>query len=271
MSKQIIEAQKGRVVLNLSELIFYKDLFWVLAYRDFRIRYAQTYLGLLWAIIQPLATLLIFTLVFGNTIKVDTQGVPYPLFALAGMCAWNYFSFVLTQAGTSIVGAQQMIQKIYFPRLVIPLSKALVGLVDFFIVLIFYFIMMIFFQVKLSSNIVFFPAFVFMNIITALAFGIWMSALSIRYRDFQIVIPFLVQFGVYATPIAYPVSMVSPKFQALFYLNPMTGIVEGFRWCLIGGQAPNNLCFISFALSVCLFISGVYYFKKTEKIMVDIL
>lgn len=274
MHKLIVDSTKKGINLNLRELFQYRDLFIILAYRDLRVRYAQTFLGLLWAVIQPLATLVIFTVVFGKVAQVDTGGVPYPLFAVCGMGAWSYFSFVLNQSGNSIIGAQDMVKKIYFPRLVIPLSKALVGFVDFAIALALIIVLMINYGFMPSSNIVFLPIFLLLTIISALAVGIWLSALTIRYRDFQHVVPFLVQFGLYATPVGYQAKDIVEKLPEwagyVFYANPMAGIVEGFRWSLLGGNAPNIYAYFSFAVVLVLFVSGLYYFKRVEKVMADI-
>lgn len=274
MARIVVDANKSSFSLNLKELFSYRDLFLILAYRDLRVRYAQTFLGLTWAIVQPLITLVIFTLVFGRFVKVDTGGVPYPLFALCGMVAWTYFSFVMNQSGNSIIGAQEMVKKIYFPRLVIPLSKAVVGLVDFLIAFLLLILLLIYYRVPVSGNIVMLPVFVLLTILSSLAIGIWLSALSIRFRDFQHVTPFLVQIGLYATPIAYPgevvIGTLSDFGAFLFYLNPMAGIVEGFRWSILGHGALNSVSYISFGMVVILFVTGLFYFKKVERIMADI-
>lgn len=275
MGKVIIDANKSSFSLNLKELYSYRDLFLILAYRDLRIRYSQTFLGLAWALLQPLITLIIFTLVFGRFVNVDTGGVPYPVFALCGMLAWTYFSFVMNQSGNSIIGAQEMVKKIYFPRLIIPLSKAVVGLVDFFIALIFLAALILWFHVPFSTNIYMLPFFLVATLVSSLAIGIWLSALSIRYRDFQHVTPFLVQIGLYATPIAYPSETVIRTLPdwavVLFYLNPMAGIVEGFRWSILGQGNMHGVSYISFAMVVILFMTGLVYFRKVERIMADIL
>jgi lipopolysaccharide transport system permease protein len=274
MQRIVIDANKKSLSLNLRELAEYKDLFWVLAYRDLRVRYAQTFLGLIWAFIQPAATLLIFTVVFGMAVKVDTGEVPYPIFAITGMSAWTYFAYVLNQSGNSIIGAQEMVKKIYFPRLVIPLSKAAVGFVDFGVALLFMIGLMIFYGNIPSANIVYLPLFILLTVITALAVGIWLSALTIRYRDFQHVVPFMVQFGLYATPIAYPAKTIVASLPnwavVLYYFNPMAGVVEGFRWSVLGGEAPSLYAWISFVLVGLLFVSALYYFKKVERVMADI-
>ena len=269
MSKTTITAESSRK-LNLKELFEYRDLFWVLAYRDLRVRYAQTFLGLLWAVLQPLTTLLIFTLIFGRAIKVDTGDIPYPVYALSGMSAWAYFSFVMSQSGGSIIGAGGMIQKIYFPRLVIPLSKALVAMVDFLVTLTILIVMMVYYGLPVLSNLLYLPIFFLLNVIAALGVGIWLSALTIRYRDFQHVVPFLVQIGLYATPIAYPASLVPEKYQLLYHLNPMTGIVSGFRWSILGEGGFYDLMYVSIVMIFFLFISGVWYFKRMEQTMADL-
>lgn len=270
----VVDADKRGHLLNLKELLHYKDLFYILAYRDLRVRYAQTFLGLFWAFLQPFATLAIFIVVFGRAVKVDTNGVPYPLFAVTGIAAWTYFSFVMKEAGNSIIGAQQMVKKIYFPRLVIPLSKALVGFVDFGIAILFMLAFFVYFGYSPSLNIIYSPIFILLIIVSALSVGIWLSALTIRYRDFQHVVPFLVQFGLYATPTAYPASAIVdnlPKWATIvYYLNPMVGAIEGFRWSILGGNAPSHYIYLSFTLAVFLFITGLFYFKKIEDVMADI-
>jgi lipopolysaccharide transport system permease protein len=270
MNRTIIEANKKGLGLDLKELFQYKDLFFVLSYRDFKVKYAQTFLGFLWAFIQPLFTLIIFTFVFGKAVKVDTGNIPYPLFALAGLFPWTYFATVMSQAGNSVIGAQNLIKKIYFPRLIIPLSKGYIGLIDFGISFLFFIALMLYYNFFPSVNIIWLPLFMIITIMVALGTGIWLSALTIRYRDFQNVIPFMVQLGIYATPVAYPASLVPEKYQWVYYLNPMAGVVEGFRWCLLGSDMPGNHIFISFTIVILLFISSLYYFKKVEKVMADI-
>jgi len=274
MSKVVIDASKSFWQLNLKELFDYKDLFYTLAFRDFRVKYAQTFLGFAWAFIQPALTLLVFALLFNKGLQVDTQGVPYLLFAACGLAAWTYFATVMGQAGGSIIGAQGMVQKIYFPRLVIPLSKALVGLIDFGITLGIILVLMIYYQFTPSPNIVFLPIFLLAAIISALGVGIWLSALTIRYRDFQHIIPFLVRFGMFLTPVAYPASIIVKKVPGwasfLYYLNPIAGVVEGLRWCILGTEAPGLLSYISIVVVIILFISSLYYFRKVEKTIADI-
>ena len=269
--RTVIEPKKGWSILNFSELYRYRELLWTLTYRDFRVKYAQTILGFVWAFINPLFTLVILSFVFGTVAKVDTGGVPHVIYTIAGMCGWTYFSKVFEQAGSSIIGAQNMVKKIYFPRIIIPTSKAITALIDFGIVLLCLAILMIVYKFPPASTIVYMPIFIIIAIVSGLTAGIWMSALTIRFRDFQHITPLLVRVGMYATPIAYPASAVPEKYQMLFYMNPMAGVVEGMRWSIIGGTPPNAYSYISFALIFLLFFAGLFYFSKVEKVMADIL
>lgn len=268
----IVDSQSKLRLIDLKELIRYKDLFYTLAYREYRVRYAQTFLGFFWAFLQPAATLVIFTFVFGRAIKVDTGGIPYPIFALTGMVAWTYFSFVVSQAGRSLINSQNMIQKIYFPRLVLPLAQAFVGLVDFSITFLLLIVAMVWYGITPSPHIWYLPFFLLMAIIAALSVGIWISALTIRYRDFMHVIPFLIQIGLYATPVAYSTLYIPEKYHLWYYsLNPMVGVVEGFRWSIIGQGSIHPYTFVSLGIVVVLFITSLMYFKKVERVMADII
>lgn len=267
----IIDPSKNKLSLNILELFQYKDLFLTMASRDFKVRYAQTFLGFLWAFIQPVITITILYLVFGIAVKVDTKGVPYILFAMSGLISWNYFSFVLSQSGASVISAQNLIKKIYFPRLIIPLSKAIVGLIDFLIVFGIYIILMVYYGIYPQSDIFVLPVFIVLAIICALACGIWLSALTVRFRDFQQVIPFVIQIGLYVSPVAYSSSSLPAKLIPFYYLNPMAGVIDGFRWCLLGNQSINSWSYLSFGLIVVIFVSGLFYFRKVERVMADII
>lgn len=260
--------------LDLGELLRYRDLLLLLAYRDYRVRYAQTFLGLAWAFLQPTATLLIFSIVFGRAMSIDTGAISYPLFAVCGMAAWSYFAYVVSHAGTSIIGAQEMLKKIYFPRLVIPLSKAVVGFIDFGITTLLILALMLYYGVAPSPHIVFLPLFAGAGVVAALAVGIWTSALTIRYRDFQHVVPFVVQVGLYATPVAYPAALVTDVIPGwagvVYYLNPMAGITEGFRWAVLGTTPPKPLTFLSLSITLILLLGGLFYFKSVERTMADL-
>jgi len=269
---KIIDASRSSIIPDFKELYRYKDLFITLTWRDFKVRYAQTIIGFLWALLQPVVTLFILALVFGNFIGVKT-GVPYLLFAMTGLTIWSYFSFVMTNAGASIIASQGMIKKIYFPRLIIPLSKAAVGLIDLSISLVLMIILLFYYGIIPSSNVWLAPVFLFFGMLAALAVGIWLSALTVRFRDFQHVVPFMVQIGLYITPIAYPADFAMqhlPKWAAtIYYLNPIAGVVQGFRWSIFGGEAPGALMYVSFAMIIILFISGLFYFRKVEDDMAD--
>lgn len=272
-SYKVIDADQKRIFPDFKELFRYKDLFLTLTWRDFRVRYAQTSIGLLWAFLQPVITLVILSLVFGRFVGVKTGEIPHVLFTIAGMSTWTYFSFVMTNAGNSIIANQGMVKKIYFPRLIIPLSKAVVGFIDFGISLLIMIVLMFWYGIAPSSNFWLAPVFMIVGVLAALSVGIWLSALSVRFRDFQHVVPFMVQIGLYLTPIAYPAEFATqqlPKWAAtLYYLNPMAGVVQGFRWSLFGGEAPGSLMFVSFGMVLMILFTGLLYFRKVEDEMAD--
>lgn len=272
MSKTIIDSEKSSWIPDFKELIRYKDLFYTMAWRDFRVRYAQTTIGFLWAILQPVVTLVILSLVFGRFVGVET-GVPHILFTVAGMSLWTYFSYVMINSGNSIISSQDMVKKIYFPRLIIPLSKAIVGFIDFGISLLIMVVLMIYFGIEPTVNIWLAPLFIIMGIIASLGVGIWISALTIRYRDFQHVVPFMVQIGLYITPIAYPAEFAIKKLPSwaakIYYLNPMAGVVQGFRWSVFGGESPGNLIYLSLAIIIVILLSGIVYFSRVQDEMAD--
>ena len=268
--RTVIDATRIRRMVDFRELYHYRDLFLLLAWRDLRVRYAQTFLGLIWAFIQPLATLLIFTVIFGNALQVETGGAPYPIFALTGLLAWSYFAYVLAQSGQSVIGAQEMVKKVYFPRLIIPLSKALTGFVDFAVTLLFLLAVLVYYEFPVSSNIILFPVFVVFDVVAALGIGIWISSLTVRYRDFQHVVPFVVQIGLYVTPVAYPASIIPEQYHWAYYLNPMAGVVEGIRWSIIGSVPLSEWAWVSCLLGGVLLIAGLFHFRSVERIMADL-
>lgn len=272
MHKTVIKANNRSVFPDIKELIRYKDLFLTLSWRDFKVRYAQTTIGLLWAVVQPVVTILILSMVFGQFVKVETP-VPHLLYTVSGMSIWAYFSYVLTNSGNSIIANQGMVKKIYFPRLIIPLSKAVVGLIDFAITFLILIILMFYYQIVPSSNAWLAPVFIFIGMLAALGAGIWLSALTVRFRDFQHVVPFIVQIGLYVTPVAYPAEFATkelPEWAAtLYFLNPMAGVIQGFRWSLFGGDAPGTMFWISIIMVLVLFVSSLFYFRKVEDDMAD--
>lgn len=270
--RTIIEPRKNFLRIDLPELFRYRELLWTLTYRDIRVKYAQTIIGVVWAFLNPLLTLLVLSFVFGVVAKVKAPGgVPHILYTIAGMCGWTYFASVVAEAGNSIISAENMVKKIYFPRLIIPLSKALTAFIDLGIVLVCFFVLLFWYGLTPPRAILFLPLFLFMAVLAGLAGGIWLSALTIRYRDFKHVVPLLLRLGMYATPIAYPTSAVPQEYQTIFHLNPLTGVVEGLRWSLLVGTPPSNYTYISFAAIGFLFVSGVIYFNRMERVMPDIL
>lgn len=271
MEKTIIKAESSSWLPDFGELYRYRQLLFSLAWRDIRIKYAQTYIGLTWAFINPIFNLLILSFVFGKVAQVETNGVPHILFTIIGLSAWTYFSTLLNEAGTSIVGAQNMIKKIYFPRLVIPLSKAISGLVDFFITLLCLLFIMAYYQYYPSENVIWLALFLMLAILSGLAGGILISTLSARYRDFSFVVPMISRIGLFATPVAYSASSVSEQYKLLYFLNPMAGIVEGFGWSLIGSSSPEPYMFISIGIMLSLLIIGIVYFVRVDRVMADIL
>ncbi len=266
-----ITAKRNIFNINLKELYRYRELLWMFAHRDIKVKYAQTFLSVFWSIIKPLINLFIFTVLFGKVLKISTGSIPYPLFALAGLSAWTYFNTVLSSTGTALLNASPIISKIYFPRIIIPLSSALVGLLDFIITLLFMFILMIIYKVEIQSNLWYLPAFMLITIMASVGIGIWVSALTVRYRDLQNIMPFLIQMLFYLTPVIYPAKLIPEKYLWIYYMNPLVGVVDGFRWSLLGGVPPKYESMLSFCLIILLFVTSLVYFRKIEKNMVDII
>lgn len=267
----IIKPSSGWVALNLRDLWKYRELIYFLVWRDIKVRYKQAALGVAWAILQPILTMVIFSIIFGKFGKLPTDNqVPYPLFTLAALLPWQLFANALQRAGTSLVGSAHLITKIYFPRLVIPISAVVGGLIDFAISLVILFGMMIFYKVPFTWNFLWIIPFLLLTLITALAVGLWLSALNVRYRDVQQMIPFLIQAWMFASPVAYSARIITDRtWQLIYGLNPLAGIIQGFRWALLGGTPPGELMWISSTVMVLLFISGLYYFRRMEKTFAD--
>lgn len=272
--RTLISAEGSSWIPKWKELLKYKDLFVSLVLRDFKIRYAQTFIGVIWAIIQPLFTIGILYLVFTRFLEVPTP-VPPLLYITAAMTLWGYFSFVLTQSGASLIQQQDLIRKVYFPRLILPLSKAALGLIDYLVYLILLTILLFYYGTPLSAKLLFIPLVIFYGALSALAIGIWVSALSIKYRDIQQVVPFVVQLGLYATPIAYSSSLVLEHLPTwgvyLYYLNPVAGGIQCMRWILFNEPMPVGPLVFSMIWTTVLFVSGLIYFTKSEKHMSDVL
>jgi lipopolysaccharide transport system permease protein len=266
----IIKPSSGWSALNLRDLWLYRELILFMTWRDLKVRYKQTLLGASWAILQPFLTMVVFSIFFGNLANVPSDGVPYPIFSYTALIPWTLFSKALQDASRSLVASSHMITKIYFPRMILPLSSVLAGVVDFFIAFIVLIGMMIIYGIVPTSNIWTLPLFLLLALVTAIGVGFWLSALNVLYRDINYVLPFLTQFWMFLTPIAYPSSMVPQQYQALYALNPMAGVVEGFRWALLGtGQAPGVMTLVSTLVSLALLISGMFYFKRMERLFAD--
>ena len=270
--KIIIKPPSGWSALDLHDLWIYRELIFFMTWRDLKVRYKQTLLGASWAVLKPFLNMVVFTIFFGGLAKVPSEGVPYPIFSFAALLPWELFSNALSISSRSLVQNRHMITKIYFPRVILPLSSTLSGVVDFLIAFVILLAMMAFYRIQPTLNMLTLPLFLLLAIVAALGVGLWLSALNVLYRDIGYITPFLTQFWLFITPIVYPTSMIPEQWRVLYALNPMTGVVEGFRWAILGTQqgAPGLTLYISIAVSVVLLISGMYYFKRMERHFSDL-
>lgn len=266
-----IRPSNGWRALDLRELWHYRELLYFLTMRDIKLRYRQTALGVAWAVMQPLFTMLVFTIFFGNLAKIPSGGRPYAVFALAALVPWQLFSYALTQSCNSLVAEQRLITKVYFPRLIVPLASVLAGLVDFIIALVLLLVMMAWYSITPTVGLVALPLLALFALAAALGVGLWLSALNVQYRDVRYTIPFLTQLWMFATPVAYPSELVPEAYRAWYGLNPMTGVVEGFRWALLGTPAPSlAMMAISVLITATLLLGGALYFRRMEQTFADI-
>jgi lipopolysaccharide transport system permease protein len=267
----IIAPTHGLASLQAGAVWEYRELLWFLVWRDVRVRYKQTLLGVLWIVLQPLVSMAIFTVLFGILLQVDSGNVPYPVFAFTALLPWNYFAGSLTKVSQSLVGNANLITKVYFPRLIIPFSSVLSGLVDLGIAFGVLVVLMIAFRITPTWAVLLLPLFVLLALVTALGFGLWLGALNVRYRDVNYLVPFLVQIWMYLTPVVYGSSLLPERYRWLLGLNPMTGVVEGFRWALLG-QPPSGGLFVGVSVGIALvvLVSGLFFFRTTEKTFADI-
>ncbi|MBV9268744.1 MAG: ABC transporter permease [Acidobacteriaceae bacterium] len=266
----LIEPQR-RLEFRLQEVWAYRDLIYFLVWRDIKVRYKQTALGTLWAILQPVLTTLVFSLFFGRLAKVPSDGFPYPVFAYVGLLPWQLFAYSLTESANSLVSNQNLIRKVYFPRLVIPLSAVLAGLVDFAIAFVVLLVMLFIYGIRPGVSIVLLPVFLLLAVVTALTVGLWFSALNVQYRDVRYIIPFLTQLWLLATPVAYPATLIPEHWRPWYGLNPMAGVVEGFRWALLGRAGnPGALIAVSVAVVLVMFVGGLIYFRRMESTFADV-
>ena len=271
-SRQIVvrrQARPGWAAIDFAELWRYRELVIFYAIRDIKVRYKQTLLGASWAILQPVLTMVVFSIFFGHLAGVPSDGIPYPLFAYCGLVPWQLFAYALTQSSNRIVEDAGVITKVYFPRLIVPLASVIAGLVDFAIAFGVLAAMMFYYGVTPGWAMLTLPLFTLLALMAALAVGLWLSALNVRYRDVRYTIPFLTQFLLFVTPVAYSSSLVPLKWQALYGINPMAGVVNGFRWALLGKTPPGPILFVSVAATAVLLIGGLYYFRTMEKSFAD--
>jgi lipopolysaccharide transport system permease protein len=270
-TRLVIQPSGGWEGLGLRDLWKYRELIYFLTWRDVKVRYKQTLLGATWAILQPLLTMVIFSIIFGELAQLPSEGFPYPIFTYTALLPWQLFAFSLANSSNSLVGSQNLVSKVYFPRLVIPIASVLPALVDFGISFVVLAGMMAFYGVAVTSRILFLPAFLLFALFTALAVGIWLSALNVEYRDVRYVVPFLTLFWQYATPVAYSSTLIPEKWRLVYGLNPMTGVVEGFRWALLGRGDVGSLLWASLAIVVLLLVSGLAYFRRMEASFADVI
>jgi lipopolysaccharide transport system permease protein len=271
-SELVIEA--GRMERHYwKDLWRYRELFYFLAWRDVLVRYKQTVIGFAWALIRPLLTMIVFVFVFGKLAKLPSEGVPYPILVFAALLPWQFFSNAFTEAGNSLIGNANMISKVYFPRLVVPASAVIVSFVDFLISGIILVGLMLWYGFAPDWKIFALPLFVFIAFAAAMGAGLWIAALNVKYRDFRYIIPFVVQFGLYVSPVGFSSTIVPEQWRLLYSINPMVGVIDGFRWAILGGNAqlywPGFL--LSLFLVILILITGIYYFRKTEKTFADVI
>ncbi len=268
----IIKPKKGWQLIDFKELREYRDLFYFLVTRDIKVRYKQTVLGGLWAIIQPFFLMIVFTLFFGNLAKVPSDGVPYPIFNYSALVAWTYFSNAITSSSNSLIQNTALISKVYFPRLITPLAPVLAFLLDFAIAFVILIGMMLYYRIYPTIMIIFLPLLVILMMFMTSGVGMFLAALNAKYRDIRYTLQFLVQFWMFASPVVYPVSMIPEKYHLIYAINPMAGVIEGFRSALLGTTAfPTQMLLISTLVSIILFIAGALYFRRTERYFADVI
>jgi lipopolysaccharide transport system permease protein len=271
-SNTVIEPSKGLFHLDLAELWLYRELLYFMAWREIKIRYKQTVIGAAWAIVQPLLTMLIFTIVFGQFAKIPSDGLPYALFAYTALLPWEYFSQAISRSGGSLVNDANLIRKVYFPRLIIPLAAVVTPLVDICLSFTILLGMMAWFGFAPTLGVLMLPLFLLLAVVTALSVTLWLAPLNVRFRDVRYAIPFLIQVWMYASPIAYPVSLIPEQWRLVYSLNPLVGVIEGFRWALLGNESPDFTAIAVSTIAVLMFLSGgLIYFKRMEQTFADVI
>ncbi len=266
-----IQPSRGWVSLQLDELWKYRELIYFFAWRNVKIRYKQTVMGASWAIIQPFFTMLVFSLFFGRLAKMPSDGIPYPIFSYAALVPWTFFAHGLAQGSNVLVTSPNLLKKVYFPRLAMPIATVFSGVIDFALAFVVLLLMMWYYGIVPTLNVFWLPFLLLLALITALGVAFWFSAMNVLFRDVRYTIPFLTQFWLFATPIAYPSSLLDEPWRTIYAINPMAGVVEGFRWALLGTEtAPSFMIIVSSAAALALFISGAYYFRRMEKTFADV-
>ena len=267
----VIHPSRGWISLNLRDLWEYRELLYFLTWRDIKVRYKQTVLGAAWAIIQPFFTMVVFSVFFGKLAKMPSDNIPYPIFSYTALVPWTFFANGLSQSSSSLVASANLIQKVYFPRLVVPISSVISGAVDFVLAFVVLLGMMFYFGIVPTWNVAWLPLLLLLALVTSLGVGLWLTAMNVQFRDVRYAVPFLVQAWMFATPIAYPSSLLDEPWRTLYGLNPMAGVVEGFRWALLGTKtAPGPIILVSALVAVGLLISGAFYFRRMEKTFADV-
>ena len=251
----------------------YRELFYILAWRDIAVQYKQTIIGILWAVIRPLLTMIIFVIVFGKIAKLPSEGVPYPIYVFAAMLPWTFFSTAFSSASNSLIGNSNLISKVYFPRMIIPSATVIVAVVDFLISFVILLGLMVWYQYLPNWHILTLPFFLLLGVFAALGTGLYVAALNVKYRDFRFVVPFIVQLGLYISPVGFSTTIIPEKYQLLYYLNPMVGVIDGFRWAISGGKTAFNLTELTVSVIVIIVICfiGIIHFRKTEKVFADVI
>ena len=267
----LIQPSKGWVPLRVKELWDYRELLYFFIWRDIKVRYKQTLMGVSWAIIQPIMTMVIFSIFFGKLAGVPSDNIPYPIFSYTALVPWTFFSNGLTQGSNSLVNNADMLRKIYFPRLTLPAATVLSGLLDFFLALFVLFGMMMYYSIIPTVNIIWLPFFLVLTVITSLGVSLWLSVLNVQFRDVRYTLPFITQAWLFATPIAYPSSLLSEPWRTIYAINPMVGVVEGFRWALLGTEpAPGPMVLVSTLVAILVLIGGIYYIRRMERTFADV-
>ena len=268
----VIRPRKGLFQLDLLSLWQYRELLYFLVWRDIKVRYKQTAIGASWAVLQPLITMIIFTIIFSRLANISSDGMPYPIFSFAALLPWTYFSQALLRSGNSLVGSANLITKIYFPRLLIPLAASIAPLVDFLFSFLMLILLMVWYGIAPTWGLLALPGLIVLSLVTALAVGLWLTTLSVKYRDVGHIIPFLIQIWMYGSPVVYSLNMVPEKWRLLYGLNPIVGVIEGFRWAVLGTARPDFMVMaVSSAVMMLLLLGGLVYFKNMEQTFADII